>query len=58
MAWVAHPLAALYDADGQKLFRSVIVITDRTVLASQTQGTLYRNFLAQAFVFVGADWLA
>jgi type I restriction enzyme, R subunit len=41
IAWVAHQLAALYadaDADGntaQKLFNSVIVVTDRTVLDRQ-----------------------
>ncbi|RZH97212.1 hypothetical protein EIG98_15435, partial [Staphylococcus condimenti] len=28
IAWTAHQLASLYDAEGQRLFNSVIVITD------------------------------
>jgi type I restriction enzyme R subunit len=31
IAWTAHQLASLYDESGQKLFSSVIVVTDRTV---------------------------
>jgi type I restriction enzyme R subunit len=50
IAWVAHQLAALYDADGQKLFSSVIVITDRTVLDSQLQDTIYQFEHAQGVV--------
>ena len=49
IAWSAHQLAALYDNgngssdnSGQKLFSSVIVITDRTVLDSQLQDTIYQ----------------
>lgn len=42
IAWTAHQLAALYDDDGQKLFSSVIVITDRTVLDKQLQETIYQ----------------
>ena len=51
IAWSAHQLAALYtnqndnsdDNDSnQKLFSSVIVITDRTVLDSQLQDTIYQ----------------
>ncbi len=42
IAWTAHQLAALYDASGSKLFNSVIVITDRTVLDSQLQETIYQ----------------
>ena len=34
IAWVAHQLASLYDDAGQKLFNSVVVVTDRTVLDS------------------------
>lgn len=40
IAWVAHQLAGLYDAQDHKLFNSVIVITDRTVLDSQLQETI------------------
>ena len=49
-AWTAHHLAALYDADGNKLFNSVIVITDRTVLDSQLQNTIYQFEHAQGVV--------
>lgn len=42
IAWAAHQLAALYDEAGQKLFNSVIVVTDRTVLDSQLQNTIYQ----------------
>lgn len=50
IAWVAHQLAAMYDADGQKLFSSVIVVTDRTVLDSQLQNTIYQFEHAQGVV--------
>ncbi|SEP19526.1 type I restriction endonuclease subunit R [Aquisalimonas asiatica] len=40
IAWTAHQLAGLYDAHDAKLFNSVIVITDRTVLDSQLQNTI------------------
>src|SRR5699024_7687855 len=42
IAWVAHQLAALYDGDGNKLFNSIVVVTDRTVLDSQLQDTIYQ----------------
>lgn len=42
IAWAAHQLAALYDDKGGKLFDSVIVVTDRTVLDSQLQDTIYQ----------------
>lgn len=46
IAWLAHRLAFLHrsDADGreEKLFDSVVVITDRTVLDSQLQDTIYQ----------------
>jgi type I restriction enzyme, R subunit len=50
IAWVAHQLAAMYDETGQKLFSSVIVITDRTVLDSQLQDTIYQFEHAQGVV--------
>ena len=40
IAWTAHQLASLYDDDGEKVFHSVIVVTDRTVLDSQLQDTI------------------
>jgi len=44
IAWTAHQLSALYDPSptrrGEKLFDSVIVVTDRTVLDSQLQATI------------------
>ncbi|MDR5899985.1 DEAD/DEAH box helicase family protein [Halomonas vilamensis] len=43
IAWLAHQLANLYDEGGQqKRFNSVIVVTDRTVLDSQLQDTIYQ----------------
>jgi type I restriction enzyme R subunit len=43
IAWLAHQLANLYDESGQqKRFNSVIVVTDRTVLDSQLQNTIYQ----------------
>lgn len=50
IAWVAHQLASLYDADGQRMFNSVIVVTDRTVLDSQLQNTIYQFEHAQGVV--------
>ncbi len=44
IAWAAHQLSTLYDQSpkgrGEKLFDSVIVVTDRTVLDSQLQATI------------------
>ncbi|MDH5327950.1 MAG: DEAD/DEAH box helicase family protein [Gammaproteobacteria bacterium] len=40
IAWSAHQLSALYDEQGNKLFNSVIVVTDRTVLDDQLQDTI------------------
>lgn len=40
IAWLTHQLASLYLDKGEKLFNSVIVITDRTVLDSQLQETI------------------
>jgi type I restriction enzyme R subunit len=42
IAWIAHQLASLYDEEGSKLFNSVVVVTDRTVLDSQLQDTIYQ----------------
>jgi len=42
IAWLAHQLASLHDENDQKVFDSVIVITDRKVLDSQLQDTIYQ----------------
>lgn len=50
IAWTAHQLANLYADNGTKLFSSVIVITDRTVLDSQLQDTIYQFEHAEGVV--------
>ncbi|MAL95615.1 MAG: restriction endonuclease subunit R [Haliea sp.] len=51
IAWLSHQLASLYDATGaNKLFNSVVVVTDRTVLDSQLQDTIYQFEHAQGVV--------
>ncbi|CAH1569332.1 Type I restriction-modification system, restriction subunit R [Vibrio owensii] len=42
IAWTAHQLSTLHDANGNKQFDSVIVVTDRTVLDDQLQDTIYQ----------------
>lgn len=42
IAWLAHRLSCLHDADDQKIFHSVVVITDRRVLDQQLQNTIYQ----------------
>ena len=42
IAWLAHRLATLHDDQDRKVFGSVIVVTDRTVLDSQLQETIYQ----------------
>ncbi|MDY7012800.1 MAG: DEAD/DEAH box helicase family protein [Cyanobacteriota bacterium] len=42
IAWLAHRLANLHDADNEKIFHSVIVVTDRTLLDRQLQETIYQ----------------
>lgn len=42
IAWTAHQLASLHDGEGDKIFDSVIVVTDRTVLDDQLQETIYQ----------------
>lgn len=42
IAWTAHQLSSLYDANGHKQFDSVIIVTDRTVLDDQLQDTIYQ----------------
>jgi type I restriction enzyme R subunit len=40
IAWTAHQLSAIHTAEGNKLFDSIIVVTDRTVLDDQLQETI------------------
>ncbi|WP_447925132.1 type I restriction endonuclease subunit R [Georgenia muralis] len=40
IAWTAHRLLSLHDADNTKIFDSVIVVTDRTVLDDQLQAAV------------------
>lgn len=42
IAWLAHRLASLHDAQDEKIFHSVIVVTDRRVLDQQLQATIYQ----------------
>lgn len=42
IAWLAHRLASLHDADDEKVFHSVVVVTDRRVLDQQLQNTIYQ----------------
>jgi type I restriction enzyme R subunit len=42
IGWLAHRLASLHDAQNQRVFDSVIVVTDRVVLDKQLQDTIYQ----------------
>ena len=50
IAWTAHQLASLHDEQGTKVFQSVIVVTDRTVLDNQLQDTIYQFEHKDGFV--------
>ena len=50
IAWTAHQLSCVHDAGNKKLFDSVIVVTDRTVLDSQLQDTIYQFEHAEGVV--------
>ena len=41
IAWTAHFLADLHDADNRKLFDSVLVVSDRNVLDAQLQEAIF-----------------
>jgi type I restriction enzyme R subunit len=41
IAWSAHFLADLHDANHQKMFHSVIVVSDRTVIDTQLQDAIF-----------------
>lgn len=40
IAWTVYRMASLHDSDNRPIFRSVIVVTDRTVLDRQLQDTI------------------
>lgn len=42
IAWLAHRLTGLHDDKDEKIFKSVIIVTDRRVLDSQLQNTVYQ----------------
>lgn len=42
IAWLSHQLSSLHDGADEKIFSSVIVITDRTILDKQLQDAIYQ----------------
>jgi type I restriction enzyme R subunit len=42
IGWLAHHLASLHNAQDEKIFHSVIVVTDRLVIDQQLQETIYQ----------------
>lgn len=42
IAWLAHRLSGLHNLNDEKIFKSVIVVTDRKVLDNQLQDTIYQ----------------
>lgn len=42
IAWLAHRLAGLHDEHNEKIFQSVVIVTDRRVLDNQLQDTVYQ----------------
>ena len=42
IAWLAYRLSSLFNAEDNKVFDSVIVVTDRNVLDQQLQNTIYQ----------------
>lgn len=42
IAWLAYRLSGLHDENDEKIFQSVIIVTDRRVLDSQLQNTVYQ----------------
>ena len=42
IAWLAYRLASLHDSQDQKVFHSVIVVSDRNILDQQLQDTIYQ----------------
>lgn len=42
IAWLSYRLASLHDANDKRVFDSVIVVTDRRILDTQLQNTIYQ----------------
>ena len=42
IAWLSHRLASLHDAGNERVFASVVVVSDRIVLDQQLQDTIYQ----------------
>lgn len=42
IAWLAHRLSSLHNGQNEKIFQSVIIVTDRRILDSQLQDTVYQ----------------
>jgi type I restriction enzyme R subunit len=42
IAWLAHRLSSLHDAEDRKVFDKVVVVSDRKVLDRQLQDTIYQ----------------
>ena len=42
IAWLSYRLSSLHNQDNQRIFDSVIVVTDRKVLDNQLQNTIYQ----------------
>lgn len=42
IAWLAHRLSSLHNASNEKVFHTVVVITDRRVLDQQLQDTIFQ----------------
>ncbi|WP_103664210.1 type I restriction endonuclease subunit R [Gracilimonas amylolytica] len=42
IAWLAHRLSSLHNEKDEKIFSSIVVITDRVVLDKQLQDTIYQ----------------
>ncbi len=42
IAWLAHRLSSLHDADDQRVYEGVVVVTDRVVLDRQLQDTIFQ----------------
>lgn len=42
IAWLSHQLASLHNENDEKVFDSVVVVTDRLVLDQQLQNTIYQ----------------
>ena len=42
IAWLAHRLQSLHDKNDDVIFNSIIVVTDRKILDSQLQDTIYQ----------------